>query len=68
MRQDKSMSIKEFRNMIGLEHHEDWNDYLKAVVLHDEDCYACCEYECITEPDGYCEHGNPSILIKIGVM
>lgn len=68
MRHTKSMTITEFRNMIGLEHDLDWNEYLKSVVIGDDDCYAVCEYECQVEPDGYCEHGYPSVLIKIGII
>jgi hypothetical protein len=29
---------------------------------------ACCEQCCEVEPDGYCEHGNPSILIQLGAL
>jgi len=29
---------------------------------------ACCKHECNVEPDGYCEHGNPSILIELKVI
>lgn len=68
MRHTDSMTITKFRNMIGLEHDLDWNEYLKSVVIGDEDCYAVCEYECKVEPDGYCEHGYPSVLIKIGII
>lgn len=27
-----------------------------------------CKYECSIEPDGYCEHGQPSVLIKLGLI
>lgn len=29
---------------------------------------ACCEEGCEVEPDGTCEHGHPSILLRIGVI
>lgn len=29
---------------------------------------ACCEEDCLVEPDGTCPHGNPSILISLGVI
>lgn len=29
---------------------------------------ACCDEGCEVEPDGTCEHGNPSILIELGIM
>ena len=29
---------------------------------------AACEYECIVDPDGYCEHGKPSWLLKLGMI
>ena len=67
MRQDKSMSLKEFREMIGLENEADFLNYVRDVVVGAETCYAVCEYECTVEPDGYCEHGYPSVLIKIGI-
>lgn len=68
MRHTDSMTLTEFRNMIGLEHDLDWHEYLKSVVMDADDCYAVCEHECMVEPDGYCEHGYPSVLIKIGII
>lgn len=29
---------------------------------------ACCSEGCQVEPDGRCEHGNPSILLELGVI
>jgi hypothetical protein len=29
---------------------------------------ACCKHGCMVEPDGYCEHGNPSMLIANGLI
>jgi hypothetical protein len=29
---------------------------------------ACCECFAQVEPDGHCEHGNPSVLLALGVI
>jgi hypothetical protein len=29
---------------------------------------ACCDEECQVEPDGRCEHGNPSCLLAAGLI
>lgn len=29
---------------------------------------ACCSDGCLTEPDGHCEHGFPSVLIVAGLI
>jgi hypothetical protein len=31
-------------------------------------CPACCSEGCEVEPDGTCEHGNPSILLSLGMI
>jgi len=31
-------------------------------------CEAACIYQCWVEPDGYCEHGKPSWLLKLGLI
>ena len=28
---------------------------------------ACCTSDCWVEPDGYCEHGHPSVLIELNL-
>jgi hypothetical protein len=38
---------------------EDGND---SVVI------ACCVHGCRVEPDGTCEHGNPSVLLELGYI
>jgi hypothetical protein len=35
---------------------------LEAVVP------ACCNEGCEVEPDGHCEHGNPSVLVAMGLI
>ena len=29
---------------------------------------ACCECGAQVEPDGFCEHGNPSIILEFGII
>lgn len=29
---------------------------------------ACCDEGCLVEPDGYCEHGCPSLHLALGVI
>ena len=29
---------------------------------------ACCKHGCTVEPDGYCEHGQPSVLLYHGLI
>lgn len=29
---------------------------------------ACCSEGCEVEPDGICQHGNPSVLITLGMI
>lgn len=36
--------------------------------LNDSVVPACCVYGCEVEPDGHCQHGNPSILIDAGMI
>jgi hypothetical protein len=31
-------------------------------------CEAACPYGCWVEPDGHCPHGNPSWLLKLGLI
>ena len=37
-------------------------------VMFDSVVPACCSDGCEVEPDGECEHGNPSVLLKLGVI
>lgn len=36
--------------------------------LDDSIVPACCVYGCEVEPDGHCEHGNPSVLLDAGMI
>ena len=29
---------------------------------------ACCTSDCWVEPDGYCEHGHPSVLLELKLI
>ena len=35
-----------------------------ADLIYDSVVPACCSEGCEVEPDGECEHGNPSVLIS----
>jgi hypothetical protein len=42
----------------------DYDEY----ELMDSIVPACCKYGCYVEPDGYCEHEHPSILLFNGLI
>lgn len=42
-------------------------DQLEEWVF-DSVCEAACADGCMVEPDGYCEHGNPSWLMQLGLI
>ncbi len=44
------------------------DDYLDSEEAMDSVVPACCKEGCEVEPDGRCEHGCPSILLKVGVI
>jgi len=38
-------------------------------LIYESSVPACCEDpDCYVEPDGYCKHGNPSVLIELGFI
>jgi len=41
---------------------------LYSEELMDSIVPACCSEGCEVEPDGTCEHGFPSVLLKLGVI
>ena len=56
---------------------KDCDDQLKAnfrdteldfETVYDSIVEACCKQYCEVEPDGYCEHKCPSVLIRHGVI
>ena len=55
------ISVEETLELHGLEQEI-------TGLMFDSIVPACCEEGCEVEPDGTCEHGNPSILIALGIM
>jgi hypothetical protein len=47
-----------------------YNDIMEMLTDYSFDSVvpACCSEGCEVEPDGHCSHGNPSILIKAGLI
>lgn len=43
-------------------------DELLETYGNDSIVPACCSEGCKVEPDGTCEHGNQSILLRLGVI
>ena len=43
---------------------------IETLIAWEEEggCEAACPYACWVEPDGTCEHGNPSWLIVMGLI
>ena len=37
-------------------------------LMFDSIVPACCKYGCSCEPDGHCQHNNPSVLLAMGVI
>lgn len=51
------------------EGYDDVLEYLEeSGVGYDSIVPACCDDGCEVEPDGYCQHRHPSILIRLGVI
>ena len=44
------------------------NQGLTMIDMMDSVIPACCSEGCDTEPDGYCEHGFPSVLLDMGMI
>ncbi|OFY13904.1 MAG: hypothetical protein A2X11_10205 [Bacteroidetes bacterium GWE2_42_24] len=55
-------SMKEVFRLHGLQ----WED-VESLAL-DSCVPAMCAYGCKVEPDGYCEHGNESIVLHLGII
>jgi len=58
----RKLSVDETLELNGLD-----MDSLESLVF-DSVVPACCEDGCEVEPDGHCPHGNPSILIALGIL
>ena len=40
-----------------------------ADLMYEPKVPACCkDPDCYVEPDGYCKHGNPSILLELDLI
>jgi hypothetical protein len=61
------ITVKQFREEQGLIDPDAFTTYLTHLVM-DSVCPAMCDEGCEVEPDGRCEHGNPSLLIKLGMI
>jgi hypothetical protein len=46
---------------------DDWGCTLDEVAFSST-VPACCDDLCEVEPDGYCEHGHPSVLLMSGLI
>jgi hypothetical protein len=58
----RKLSVDETLELHGLE-FEDLNGLVLEGIVP-----ACCEDGCEVEPDGTCPHGNPSILLALGMI
>lgn len=65
MEEKTRISVKEWRESEGLEDPTEYQDRLADIVM-DSVCPAMCLHGCEVEPDGKCEHGNPSLLLALG--
>ena len=61
------MTLREFREEHGI---NDGSDMVAALEEWSSDSVvpALCHEGCEVEPDGCCEHGHPSILVRMGVI
>lgn len=58
------ISLNEVAEEYGYDSVEEMiDDYMFVSVVP-----ACCSHGCEVEPDGRCPHGNPSILIELGIV
>lgn len=62
-----NMTLKEFREEHGIQNGSDMMSALEEWSV-DSIVPALCREGCEVEPDGTCEHGCPSILVKLGVI
>lgn len=66
-REDMKISLTDFRAEHGITNGTDMMDALNEWSM-DSVVPALCSEGCEVEPDGECEHGCPSILIRMGVI
>lgn len=66
-REDMRISLMDFREEHGITNGTDMVEALNEWST-DSVVPALCSEGCEVEPDGECEHGCPSILIRMGVI
>ena len=66
MEEKTRISVKQWRMNEGLTDTVDYMARLEEIVM-DSVCPAMCVHGCEVEPDGHCEHGNPSLLLALGM-
>lgn len=53
-------------------YNEGYDDALTFLedtgIGYDSVVPACCDAGCEVEPDGTCPHGNPSIMLALGII
>jgi hypothetical protein len=64
---DMSLTLQEFRNEHCIENGSEMMTALEQWAT-DDAVPALCKDGCQVEPDGHCEHGCPSILVRMGVI
>lgn len=61
------LGVRTFRKRRDLESAEVWAEFLEKAATA-ESVPALCQEGCDVEPDGICEHGCPSVLIRLGLI
>jgi hypothetical protein len=61
------LSVRAFRDEEGLEDPDEFLEHLRDC-LDEGWAPALCSHGCDVEPDGECEHGNPSILLCVNLI
>lgn len=64
---DMSLTLQEFRSEHCIENGSEMMTALEQWAT-DDAVPALCKDGCQVEPDGHCEHGCPSILVRMGVI
>lgn len=64
---DMRLSLQQFKAEHGIHNGTDMMNALEEWSS-DSVVPAMCQDGCEVEPDGHCEHGCPSILVRMGVI
>lgn len=62
----KQVNAQKIARITGLSVEEVRDEVQRGVM--DSVAIAVCEDLCEVEPDGYCEHGKPSIVLAMGLI